>query len=105
MFVDVGSEKPSIKGIAIRSASDELNQFLSRGDIPALAAVTRLNDDERAMLPGASVSGWYFWRPEAKYFGVGRIDRDQVSDYAHRKGWDLATTERWLAPSLGYRRS
>jgi 5-methyltetrahydrofolate--homocysteine methyltransferase len=57
-----------------------------------------------AMWPGASVSGWYFWRPEARYFGVGRIGRDQVEDYARRKGWDIATTERWLSPVLGYRR-
>ena len=57
-----------------------------------------------AMLPGSTVSGWYFWRPEARYFGVGRIGRDQVVDYAARKGWDLATAERWLSPVLGYRR-
>ncbi len=57
-----------------------------------------------AMLPGASVSGWYFWRPEARYFGVGRIGRDQVVDYAARKGWDVRTAERWLAPVLGYER-
>jgi 5-methyltetrahydrofolate--homocysteine methyltransferase len=57
-----------------------------------------------AMLPGSSVSGWYFWRPEARYFGIGRIARDQVADYAARKGWDLATAERWLSPVLGYRR-
>jgi 5-methyltetrahydrofolate--homocysteine methyltransferase len=57
-----------------------------------------------AMWPGASVSGWYFWRPDARYFGVGRIGRDQVEDYATRKGWDLATAERWLSPVLGYAR-
>lgn len=57
-----------------------------------------------AMLPAASVSGWYFWRPEARYFGVGKIDRDQVEDYARRKGMDVATMERWLAPSLNYDR-
>jgi 5-methyltetrahydrofolate--homocysteine methyltransferase len=57
-----------------------------------------------AMWPAAAVSGWYFWRPEARYFGVGRIGRDQVEDYARRKGMDLATTERWLAPTLGYER-
>jgi 5-methyltetrahydrofolate--homocysteine methyltransferase len=57
-----------------------------------------------AMLPAASVSGWYFWRPEARYFGVGKIDRDQVEDYARRKGMDVATAERWLAPNLGYDR-
>jgi 5-methyltetrahydrofolate--homocysteine methyltransferase len=56
-----------------------------------------------AMLPAASVAGWYFWRPEARYFGVGRIGRDQVEDYARRKGWDIATAERWLRPVLGYR--
>ncbi len=58
-----------------------------------------------AMLPGSSVSGWYFWRPESRYFGVGRIDRDQVADYAARKGWDVATAERWLSSILGYRRN
>ncbi len=57
-----------------------------------------------AMLPGASVSGWYFWRPEARYFGVGRIDRDQVADYAARRGWDITTAERWLGANLGYTR-
>ena len=57
-----------------------------------------------AMWPGASVSGWYFWRPDARYFGVGRIGRDQVEDYAVRKGWDIATAERWLSPVLGYAR-
>ena len=55
-----------------------------------------------AMQPGASVSGYYFWRPEAQYFGLGRIGPDQVADYAARKGWTVAETERWLAPNLGY---
>jgi 5-methyltetrahydrofolate--homocysteine methyltransferase len=55
-----------------------------------------------AMLPAASVSGWYFAHPEARYFGVGRIARDQVADYAKRKGWSLAEAERWLAPNLAY---
>jgi 5-methyltetrahydrofolate--homocysteine methyltransferase len=57
-----------------------------------------------AMLPGASVSGYYFWRPETQYFGVGKIGRDQVEDYARRKGLDLAAMERWLAPNLHYER-
>jgi 5-methyltetrahydrofolate--homocysteine methyltransferase len=57
-----------------------------------------------AMLPGASVSGYYFWRPEAQYFGVGKIERDQVEDYARRTGQDVATVERWLAPNLHYER-
>jgi 5-methyltetrahydrofolate--homocysteine methyltransferase len=53
-----------------------------------------------AMLPPASVSGFYFWRPEAHYFGVGRIGRDQLEDYARRKGWSLDEAARWLAPNL-----
>jgi len=58
-----------------------------------------------AMDPGASVSGFYFWRPEAQYFGLGRIGADQVADYAARKGVSLLEAERWLSPSLGYERS
>jgi len=53
-----------------------------------------------AMLPPASVSGYYFWRPEAHYFGVGRIGRDQLEDYARRKGWTVDEAARWLAPNL-----
>ena len=55
-----------------------------------------------AMTPTAAVSGWYFSHPEARYFGVGRLDRDQVADYAQRKGWTTAEAEKWLAPNLGY---
>jgi 5-methyltetrahydrofolate--homocysteine methyltransferase len=55
-----------------------------------------------AMMPASSVSGYYFAHPQSQYFGLGRIDRDQVADYAARKGWDMATAERWLAPVLGY---
>jgi 5-methyltetrahydrofolate--homocysteine methyltransferase len=55
-----------------------------------------------AMLPAASVSGLYFAHPEAHYFTVGRIDRDQVSDYAKRKEMTVEEVERWLAPNLGY---
>ncbi|MGH8729132.1 MAG: methionine synthase [Burkholderiales bacterium] len=54
-----------------------------------------------AMLPAAAVSGFYFSHPQSAYFAVGKIDRDQLEDYARRKGWDLATAERWLAPLLG----
>jgi len=57
-----------------------------------------------AMLPAASVSGYYFWRPEARYFGLGKIGRDQVEDYARRKGMSVAEMERWLGPNLGYER-
>jgi 5-methyltetrahydrofolate--homocysteine methyltransferase len=55
-----------------------------------------------AMWPGASVSGLYFSHPESAYFGVGRIDRDQVEDYAKRKGWTITECEKWLAPLLSY---
>ena len=55
-----------------------------------------------AMHPAASVSGLYFAHPEARYFAVDRITRDQVEDYARRKGMTLAEVERWLAPNLGY---
>ncbi|MGE5510132.1 MAG: methionine synthase [Bacteroidota bacterium] len=55
-----------------------------------------------AMWPGASVSGLYFSHPESHYFGVGKVERDQVQDYARRKGWTVAEAERWLAPVLNY---
>ncbi|AJQ95235.1 methionine synthase [Gynuella sunshinyii] len=55
-----------------------------------------------AMTPAAAVSGWYFSHPESKYFGVGKIDRDQVRDLAERKGMEVKILERWLAPNLGY---
>src|SRR4051794_15868067 len=53
--------------------------------------------ESMAMVPGASVSGLYLWHPDAHYFGLGRIGRDQLADYARRKGWSLAEAERWLA--------
>ncbi|MDP1872982.1 methionine synthase [Phenylobacterium sp.] len=55
-----------------------------------------------AMTPPSSVSGLYFAHPQSHYFGVGRIEKDQVEDYARRKGWDLKKAERWLAPILNY---
>jgi 5-methyltetrahydrofolate--homocysteine methyltransferase len=76
------------------------------------AALWRLLDPERtagirltesfAMFPTAAVSGFYFSHPQAHYFGVGKIDRDQTANYAQRKGMSLAEAERWLAPNLGY---
>ena len=57
-----------------------------------------------AMLPTAAVSGYYFWRPEAQYFGVGKLGPDQVADYSRRKGMERSQVERWLSPNLGYRR-
>ncbi|BAK35636.1 methionine synthase [Microlunatus phosphovorus NM-1] len=58
--------------------------------------------ESMAMWPGASVSGWYFSHPQSQYFVVGRLGRDQVEDYAARKGWSLRQAEKWLAPNLGY---
>jgi 5-methyltetrahydrofolate--homocysteine methyltransferase len=55
-----------------------------------------------AMWPGSSVSGLYFSHPQARYFGVGKIERDQVEDYARRKGWSVPEAERWLGPLLNY---
>ena len=55
-----------------------------------------------AMWPGASVCGLYFSHPDSHYFGVGKIERDQVEDYARRKGWTVAEAEKWLAPVLNY---
>ncbi len=76
------------------------------------AALFQLLDGERqigvrltesfAMWPGASVCGVYYSHPESYYFGVGRIERDQVEDYAKRKGWTSAVAEKWLAPILNY---
>src|SRR5258707_11888697 len=55
-----------------------------------------------AMWPGASVCGLYFSHPESHYFGVGKIERDQIEDYAARKNWTVEEAERWLAPILNY---
>jgi 5-methyltetrahydrofolate--homocysteine methyltransferase len=55
-----------------------------------------------AMYPTAAVSGWYFSHPDVRYFGIGKIDKDQVEDYAARKGMALGEMERWLSPNLGY---
>jgi 5-methyltetrahydrofolate--homocysteine methyltransferase len=57
--------------------------------------------DSFAMLPTASVSGFYYSHPQSQYFAVGKIDKDQVEDYARRKGWSIPTAERWLAPNIG----
>ena len=55
-----------------------------------------------AMYPAASVCGWYFAHPESKYFGIGKIEKDQVEDYAKRKGMPVSEIERWLRPVLEY---
>ena len=54
------------------------------------------------MAPPSSISGWYFAHPLARYFAVGKLGRDQVADYAARKGVPVPEVEKWLAPALGY---
>jgi 5-methyltetrahydrofolate--homocysteine methyltransferase len=65
------------------------------------AATIKLTESY-AMWPAAAVSGLYFSHPESRYFGVGKIGRDQVADYAGRKGWSIEEAERWLGPILNY---
>ena len=67
-------------------------------DAPEATGVTLTNS--YAMLPTAAVSGFYFAHPEARYFGVGKIDKDQLHDYADRRGVDIETAKRWLRPNL-----
>ncbi|MCK6371528.1 MAG: B12-binding domain-containing protein, partial [Gammaproteobacteria bacterium] len=106
-----------------RLSADDLIRESYRGIRPApgypacpdhteKAALWKLLDVERkvgirltegfAMLPPASVSGWYFAHPQAQYFAVGKVGRDQVEDYARRKGMTVAAVERWLSAALGY---
>jgi 5-methyltetrahydrofolate--homocysteine methyltransferase len=66
------------------------------------AAIDLKLTDSFAMFPTASVSGFYYSHPDAKYFSVGKLSRDQVESYAERKGFTVAEAERWLAPNLGY---
>ena len=78
---------------------DAMWNLLSAKDLASIELTEHM-----AMLPAASVSGLYFANPESKYFAVGKIQKDQVADYAQRKGMDLETCESWLAPMLGYDR-
>ena len=70
----------------------------------SLSAGIRLTESF-AMWPGASVCGLYFAHPDSHYFGVGKFERDQVEEYAARKGWTLEEAERWLSPVLNYDRT
>ncbi len=60
--------------------------------------------ESKAMVPTAAVSGLYLSHPDSRYFAVGKLDKDQIQDYAQRKGLSLAEVERWLEPNLGYTR-
>ena len=98
----------SEKYVGIRPAPG----YPAQPDHTEKATLWRLMDVEKAagiqltesyaMWPGAAVSGLYFSHPDSHYFGVGKIERDQVEDYARRKGWTVAEAERWLAPVLNY---
>ena len=68
--------------------------------LDAEAAAGMQITESMAMLPAASVSGFYLWHPESRYFGIGRIGRDQLEDYARRAGMPLDDAARWLAPNL-----
>ncbi len=70
--------------------------------LDAEASAGLMLTDSFAMYPAAAVSGWYFAHPESRYFNVGKLGKDQVADYAHRKGVSLAQAEKWLSPNLGY---
>jgi 5-methyltetrahydrofolate--homocysteine methyltransferase len=70
-------------------------------DVPANAGIELT--ESMAMWPGAAVSGLYFSHPQSQYFVLGRVGRDQVEDYARRKGWTIREAERWLSSNLGYR--
>jgi 5-methyltetrahydrofolate--homocysteine methyltransferase len=78
----------------------EKSKLFALVDAPKNAGVNLT--ESFAMWPGASVSGFYYSHPESKYFALGRVTRDQVEDYAERKGISLAEAERWLSPNLNY---
>jgi 5-methyltetrahydrofolate--homocysteine methyltransferase len=78
----------------------EKGTLWQRLDVEANTGITLT--ESYAMYPAASVSGWYFSHPDSRYFGIGRVARDQVEDYAKRKGISVEEAEKWLAPVLGY---
>ncbi|MFT5920125.1 MAG: 5-methyltetrahydrofolate--homocysteine methyltransferase, partial [Granulosicoccus sp.] len=75
----------------------EIFRILNANDLAGVTLTESL-----AMMPTASVSGFYFAHPQSKYFGLGKIGKDQVEDYASRKEMELAKAERWLGPNLNY---
>ena len=77
------------------SEKETLFELLDASDLAGIELT-----ESYAMYPAASVSGWYFSHPDARYFGVGKIDKDQLADYAKRKGLDLASARQRLQPIL-----
>ncbi|MGY2066986.1 methionine synthase [Blastococcus sp. SYSU DS0619] len=85
-------------------ACPEHTEKLTIWDLLDVEAATGIQlTESMAMWPGAAVSGLYFSHPESQYFVLGRVGRDQVEDYAQRKGWTVDEAEKWLSPNLGYR--
>ncbi|MCW2584042.1 MAG: metH [Klenkia sp.] len=85
-------------------ACPEHTEKLAIWDLLDAEAATGIElTESMAMWPGAAVSGLYFSHPQSQYFVLGRVARDQVTDYAQRKGWTVAEAEKWLSPNLGYR--
>ncbi|QNG38716.1 methionine synthase [Geodermatophilaceae bacterium NBWT11] len=85
-------------------ACPEHTEKLAIWDLLDAEAATGIElTESMAMWPGAAVSGLYFSHPQSQYFVLGRVARDQVTDYAERKGWTVAEAEKWLSPNLGYR--
>jgi 5-methyltetrahydrofolate--homocysteine methyltransferase len=94
------AQHPSGAGVPAQPDHTEKKTLWTLMDVRAKAGITLT--ESYAMWPGAAVSGLYFSHPESHYFGVGKVERDQVEDYAHRKGWTVEECERWLAPVLNY---
>ena len=93
-------------GVGANGASYNINADLVAGKVASILNAEKLTGvsltESMAMYPTASVSGWYFAHPESKYFGIGKIEKDQVEDYAKRKGESVEFIEKWLGPILNY---
>ena len=94
-----GASAGTLEAVILDASKTEKRKLFSLLDAEA-SGITLT--ESFAMLPAASVSGLYFAHPEARYFNIGRIDRDQVEDYARRKAMAIEDVEKWLGPSLGY---
>ena len=88
--------------MCIRDRPDHTEKKTLFGLLDAEKAAGVKLTESYAMWPGSSVSGIYIGHPDAYYFGVAKVERDQVEDYATRKGMDVAEVERWLGPVLNY---
>ena len=99
----IGEEYQGIRPAPGYPASPDHTEKRALFDLLDAEAATGVTLTESfAMWPPSSVSGFYFAHPETRYFGVGKIERDQVEDYALRKGMELSVAERWLSPNLNY---